>query len=90
MFEESARQVAATREDISSWFDEGVRKGHCWMIVLCDTFDWSDYPSYYDCEHAARHRMNHPPAMATVMECYDLRADKDTQMKQHRAMGLSV
>jgi hypothetical protein len=34
--------------------------------------------------------MNHPPAMATVMECYDLRADKDKQMKQRRAMGLSV
>lgn len=82
--------MAATREDISSWFDRGRDAGARYMIVLCDTYDHDDYPVYcVEADHA-RKRMKDPGSMQKVMECYDLRADKETQMNQRRAMALEV
>jgi hypothetical protein len=40
--------MAASREDIESWFDRGVTDNRKYMIVKCDTFDYEDYPSYCD------------------------------------------
>lgn len=82
--------MAASREDVSRWFDEGVKQGQRWMVVLCDTFDWEDYPSYFRTEDAARKTIKDPGSMQQVMECYDLRTDKYEQMKQRRAMALTV
>jgi len=31
---------------LKAWFDEGVEKGATHMIVMCDTFDYEDYPKY--------------------------------------------
>lgn len=59
------------------------------MVVLCDTFDWTDYPAYFDTEDTARRAIMHPPNMAKVMECYDLQAEKSDQMAKARSMALS-
>jgi hypothetical protein len=32
--------MATTKEDISQWFDEGVKKGATHMLVVTDTFDY--------------------------------------------------
>jgi hypothetical protein len=39
--------MAASREDISKWFDRGMKKGASHMAIICDTFDWDDYPKYF-------------------------------------------
>lgn len=82
--------MAASREDIASWFDRGAASGARYMIVLCDTYDYDDYPVYCTTAKHAIERMKDPGSMQKVMECYDLAADKAAQMKQHRAMALSV
>lgn len=38
--------AAATRSDIETWFQYGVDTGKTHMIVICDTFDWEDFPVY--------------------------------------------
>jgi hypothetical protein len=38
--------MAATAEDIKRWFNDGKKQGATHMIVVCDTFDWDDYPVY--------------------------------------------
>lgn len=80
--------MAATREDIEGWFKLGVAESKAYMLVICDTYDHSDYPSYFDTADGAKAKKLHPGEMQRVMEVYDLRADMKTQMSQHRAMAL--
>lgn len=80
--------MAATKEDIEGWFKRGVSAGKAYMIVICDTFDYSDYPTYFDTADAARTGKANPGEMQKVMEVYDLNADMAEQMAQHRAMAL--
>ena len=38
--------MAASRGDLKRWFEEGVEEGASHMIVVCDTFDYEDYPVF--------------------------------------------
>jgi len=38
--------MATTKEDIQRWLDYGKESGATHVIVVCDTFDWEDYPVY--------------------------------------------
>lgn len=80
--------MAATRDDLSRWFDRGVSNKKTYMVIVCDTFDWEDYPVYYDTKEEAESRVKNPGEMQKVMEIYDLTHDKDTQMNMHRAYML--
>lgn len=79
--------MAATRLDLSRWFDRGVSEGASHMIVATDQFDREDYPAYVDAPDEVRPELDRLNAanMTGVMEVYDLRADKLAQMLEHRA-----
>lgn len=75
--------------EISQWFDDGVKSGATHMIVACDTYDWSDYPSYVmpgedpkEKEEKIRER-----GMQKIMEVYNLSMDKEQQLRQRRAFN---
>jgi predicted metalloprotease len=74
-----------TRDQIANWFDRGVAHGKRYMLVICDTFDYEDYPSYFDAENEAREVAHTPGEMQRVMEAYDLHADKAAQLNERRA-----
>ena len=80
--------MAASREDIEGWFKRGVAEGMAYMLVICDSFDYSYYPSYFDTADAAKAAKLHPGEMQRVIEIYDLAADMQAQMFQFRAMAL--
>lgn len=80
--------MAATRQDIEGWFKRGVADGKAYMVVVCDTYDHSDYPCYFDNADATRKKKDDPGEMQRVMEVYDLNADMKRQMDMHRAMAL--
>lgn len=76
--------MAASRVDIDCWYDAGVTDGSTHMIVVCDEFDWSDYPVYVtgdaDEVRAARQKLD-AESMQRVMEVYILKAErKDEQV----------
>ncbi len=82
---------AATKDDLGRWFDEGVKKKATHMVVVCDTFDGSDYPVYVmpgedALEVASRYRWN-DEKMTRVMEVYDLRLDKQAQLDAERSFN---
>jgi hypothetical protein len=79
-----------SRQEIEEWFDEGRRQGATHMIVVCDTFDHDDYPSYAagDAEALEKYKKYDGQNMQRVMEVYDLRQDKAEQMAEHRAFRL--
>ena len=74
-----------TRDDISGWFDSGVKLGSMYLIVMCDSFNYEDYPVFAHSDQECRGRMNNPGNMQRVMEVYNLAQDKNAQLNEHRA-----
>lgn len=79
--------MAATRADISKWFDEGVADGATHMIVVCDDFDYEDYPVYVPADVDVRkvHDKYDGINMQRVMEVYNLSMNRELQLNESRA-----
>jgi hypothetical protein len=83
--------LAATKDDLRHWFQKGrfsSERPYRYMVIRCDTFDWTDYPSYYETAADAKAITSNPGDMQRVMEVYDLHADMETQLAEHRAWHL--
>lgn len=76
--------MTTTREEIQKWLNEAPEEA-AFMIVMCDTFDWVDYPVYVP--SGKNPRKHWPEPMQKVMECYDLSLDLDEQLKAPRALN---
>jgi hypothetical protein len=64
-------------DDIKTWIAEGKETKADFLIVVCDTFSWENYPVYASIktvknEIAAHNGKN----MQTIMEVYDLHRRK--------------
>lgn len=79
--------MAASKNDISRWFDRGRSEGASHMIVAVDQFDWDDYPVYVGRPAAVRAEIARilSSDMQRVMEIYDLGMDKECQLAEHRS-----
>ncbi len=58
------------------------------MIVVCDTFDHTDYPVYRESLEAATLVVNQPGSMQRVMEVYSYALPLEPQLAEHRAWHL--
>jgi hypothetical protein len=73
--------MATTIEDLKAWFEEGKAKKATHMIVVCDTFDYEDFPIYVRAgedvgvELTKRNGQN----MQKVMEVYSYKKPFDQQ-----------
>lgn len=79
--------MAATKDDIRRWLERCADDGCSHMVVLCDTFDWSDYPSGAHDEAEAREICADPGEMQKVMEVYKLSLDWEEQLNERRAFN---
>lgn len=80
--------MTTTRDDIRAWLSEGKRKGATHVIILCDTFDYCDYPVYVMPGQNAREVADAQcknGAMTRVMECYSLALPIEAQLNEFRA-----
>jgi hypothetical protein len=77
----------SNKEEISGWFDRGVKEGASHLIVVCDTFDHDDYPVWVHPgqDFWAKYEEYNGKDMQRIMEVYDLSHDKQAQMCEHRA-----
>lgn len=57
--------------ELKNWYLEGKKDGHKFMTVVCDMFDWEDYPVYDDKPYKHVGYRNEEK-MEKVMEIYDL------------------
>lgn len=83
--------MAASKYDIQYWFDRGkTEQGARYMVIVCDTYDWEDYPVYAQTKEDAETTVAHyrSASMQQVMEVYDLEADMQEQLNQHRTWAL--
>lgn len=81
--------MAAKRQDIKRWFQQGAREGATHMIVVCDTFDWDDYPVYVKKGEDARtiKRQFDGKDMQKVMEVYNLTEPMPEQIDTKRSFN---
>lgn len=76
--------MTATRQDIRDWIAEGIEKGATHVIIMCDTFDHENYPSYIMPGEDPKEKRSFEN-MQRPDECYDLRMDIDAQLNEDRA-----
>ena len=81
--------MGTTRQEIEQWFDKGVAQGATHLIIVCDTYDWGDYPVYVTADQsphevAAEYMGKN---MQRVMEVYKLSMSKEAQLAQYRAFN---
>lgn len=80
--------MGTSKQDLSRWFDDGVKQGATHMIVVCDTFDYEDYPVYVKPGEQVREKeAKHNQEMQKVMEVYNLALPKEQQMRQRRCFN---
>lgn len=90
--------MAATQSEIRQWLGQGKNMGATHVIVVCDTFDWEDYPVFVLPHEDARKKAgeygtNNSDGLPTlansdmkkVMEVYSLSRDLDSQLNEFRA-----
>lgn len=82
--------MTASRDEISEWFDRGKVLGNTHMVIICDTFDHSDYPVYTTSADEARLLADSPGEMEKIMEVYCLDAPKDIQLELDRCFRFFV
>jgi hypothetical protein len=75
--------MAATKDDIERWFDEAKLNGATHLIIVCDTFDYEDFPVHVKKVEdfwTTYNLYNKPENMTRIMEVFDMNAPKDEQM----------
>lgn len=81
--------MTTTREDIRNWLKERPSKDTTHMIVVCDTFDWEDYPVYVSSRENVRgvYSKYNGNDMQKVMEVYSYRKNLESQLNEGRAFN---
>ena len=74
-------------EEIAGWLKEGKKEGATHTIIICDTFDWEDYPVHVMPEENVRtvELKHNQESMQRVMEVYSHKSDHKAQLKERRA-----
>lgn len=76
-----------TKDVLRDWFRYGVGEQAMFLLVICDTFSWEDYPvlAFSVAEAKDKHyKYLTGSNMTQVMEIYDLRKDMEEQINKVR------
>ena len=70
-----------SKKTTQEWFQEGVKEGASHMIVVCDTFEYEDYPVYIKPEEDfwKAYESYDEVNMQHIMEVYDLAKEFEEQ-----------
>jgi len=62
--------MAASRQDVDRWIDTAKKGKYHYIISVCDTFDYDDYPVYCETKEEAKEQFtaHHGPNMQRVNE----------------------
>lgn len=79
--------MAVTRQGIEEWIKRGIESKARWLIVVCDTYDFEDYPVFVRTVEEFDERYEHfnGKNMQSIMEVYDLQGDITAQLNLRRA-----
>ena len=79
-----------TKEDIRQWLKEAKKKKAHHMLVICDSFDYEDYPVFVvgdeDVNRVIKEKCRNDN-MQRLMEVYDLSMDLEKQLNEGRSFN---
>jgi len=75
-----------SKAEIASWLKRGVDQNATHCIIVCDTFDYTDYPVYVkEGENVKEIEATYnKKSMQRVMEVYNLKEDLTAQLALER------
>ena len=78
--------MGTSKDDIREWFREGEKKGATHLIVVCDTYDYEDYPVYVMPDQDVREEESNYDGknIQKIMEVYNLSMDMEEQINGDR------
>ena len=78
--------MGTTKDDIRKWFRSGLRQEATHLIVVCDTFEWDDYPVYVFPGQDVKEKESEYDGkdMQKIMEVYNLSMDMEEQINGDR------
>ncbi len=83
--------MSATREEIRGWLMKGQAGGATHMVVVCDTFEYENFPVYVmpgtDVNDVIKDNSK-PNEMLRVDECYSYALPLEAQLAERRAYHL--
>jgi hypothetical protein len=82
--------MATTKAEIRGWLERGKDKGATHLFVVCDTFDWEDYPefgNYANAAEAEKAASRYPRDMQKLMEVYRIDKDWEPQLNSVRSFN---
>ena len=68
--------------ELKEWFETGKEKKATHMVVVCDTFDWEDFPVYVEPQQDVSKviaNLTNPSSMNKVMEVYSYKKSWEEQ-----------
>ncbi len=79
-----------TQDDIRQWLLRGKEEGATHVIVVCDTFDYDDYPVMVSPKQSVHEVMEeyNGKNMQKIMEVYNLSMDLEKQLNEGRSYNL--
>lgn len=82
--------MATTQDDIRGWLMKGKTAGATHVMVVCDTFDYDDYPVYVKPDENIQKQIERYDGvnMQRVMEVYNLALPFFPQLSERRAWNL--
>ena len=82
--------MSISQTDISAWFDKGVSAKKDYLIIVCDTFEWSDYPVFTTKDNFWEkfNTYSNNDNMQRIMEVYDLNKNKIKQLKEPKSFNI--
>lgn len=85
--------MGISRRDLQNWYNRGVEDEKTHMIVVCDTFDYEDFPVYVgegESVSAEVSKRSNSQQMSRVMEVYDLSLPFDDQRTNGGGLAWSL
>lgn len=81
--------MSTSRQEIRSWLVDAKALGMTHCIIVCDTYDHSDYPVYVKPGQDPHqiYRNYNGVDMQRVMEVYNLSMDLEKQLNEHRSFN---
>lgn len=81
--------MTARQQDIKNWLEVGKAKNATHLIVVCDTFDYDDYPVFVMPGEDVRKKEEECRRrdMQRVMEVYNIQKDWGPQLAEYRSFN---
>lgn len=81
--------MGTSKKTIHEWIERGKKENATHLIIVCDTYDFDDYPVFVQNGEDPREIESKysNKNMQRVMEVYNLNKDIDTQLNSHRSFN---